>query len=521
MSMDNVIKTVHQSTGLVEAYSRNTGLRVGSMQHNLTDRASVIGMALAMYSRSSDTMSDILNTLSGRDASERIEQVAIGYGHSSVSGMAHTSLFIEGAPCLEQLLFFYRQRLVDGQGRSTRYQDYNNARYIAIPSIYGSAEVNKEYKQLMLSALSDMSRLNALTRQALSDRFKPSNKKEESSVLTRSMDCSRYLLPMGVKDGFGAVLSARELSKYISYLLGREDLGKYLGGLIKDLFTNHTNEHKAEVASLIRHTDPVSSDISTRLLDLDECKRLLLVIENYDPIDLDHLNSITHYVSEDPIVSLLNKAIMVRYPLTKNVEVFSNDDELDSIGHHIGMFYDHHEEMPEIFESKPIGVGFVSDLGVVKDLIRHRSFTRFVPLLETDYNILMDLDTNPRNCFQICSQLHTDGLDELRQIYIETLTNYYERLQAWVVRAKEVLNEPLLNYYTKCLLPHGHRTYMSLEGSIREWSYLLSLRSGHGGHINYRQLCYEISSTSPEVILRSKGLVRPDVNSSKEFYGRS
>jgi thymidylate synthase ThyX len=519
----NYLITKSDDLGYIQLDDPSTGIRVGCIPNSIdSQRASLQAMALARYSRSVDSMPHILKELSGADSSRKLESIAIGYGHASVAGMAHTAIYIEEVSTLDALRFFDTMYVLDGQHRSTRYQDFSNARYMAVPSNLGTPEVRLKYKQIILKQMKAYRDLYEPVYRALGSYFSvDSSNKEIASLKMRALDCTKYLLPLGIKDGFGAVLSIRELSnRYISKLLGSADpVSKRLADMLFSLMTVEEGSYKGEGSFLVKHCRAK-----------EDTKRALVeyVKKNYGKgderwsIDLPTISIYMDELSHSDAL-MLNLSLLVD-PLLRNPISYSDEDLL-AIGEISLRNYSHHSELGNEFLSGSISIQGMADIGTIKDLVRHRSLRRFIPLLDDHCSIEMELDRSDRDCFFLPPYLYEPKFEELRNSFTESLVDSYSSIKEWYREAKLVMSPDIANNYLKRLLPHAHATQYVFSGSSADLAYLCSLRTGLGGHIQYRMLCYEIVrrlvKINPMWSSLLNKLEKPDPFNKEQFLGRS
>src|ERR671936_3138133 len=84
--------------------------------------------AMAKYSRSALSMKESLREISQQRAEKFLNTFYFQYGHRSIADLAHIALAIERLSILAAIALVDEQRW-DGQGRSTRYQDFKKSGY--------------------------------------------------------------------------------------------------------------------------------------------------------------------------------------------------------------------------------------------------------------------------------------------------------------------------------------------------------------------------------------------------------
>lgn len=472
----------NQALGSYSLEDRSTGIKVGTLTHgNLTEqRSSLIGMALAKFSRSNKPFID--NVAEIHDSSAAMERVAVGYGHSSVADMAQVNFHAEDVSILDSLLFFYENVLIAGQERSTRYQDFD--RFIAVPSTIGSNSLRNEYKNIVRKQLSDYNEAYEVTFQALKAAYPNAS---ESIVRARTLDCTRYLIPLATKTSFGCVTSARSLAHCISGMKTSLDpVQTRISDLLMDLFIHEDDIYRSECSFLLRHTDS-SESIKPILSVLEEVD--LITLERSIPGAEPHVEAM-----EDPfsighahLVKLLDSSILNQVPL---------DEHTEAALANVLCKYDHHSQAPSFLKEGFLNLYGFADIGSIKDLNRHRSLHKLVPFLHESTSLMPELVDRPLNRrYFICPYLnHNSKLMDLSDYYCGLLNKTYKAIENWYVTARGSIGI-YADLYGKRLVPHAHATTYVYSGSYPELSYMFNLRTRPGGHIQYRMLTYQMLET--------------------------
>jgi thymidylate synthase ThyX len=486
-----------------------TGIKVGTLtQGSLNEqRAALIGMSLAKFSRSSDSLID--NAKSIVDAASSMEKIAVGYGHASVSGMAHINFHVEDVSILDSLKFFYSNNLVDGQERSTRYQEFD--KFMAIPSTLGSNSIRNKYKDIVRTQLSNYKDMFAPTKKELASIF-PSASDKTLSI--RTLDCTRYLIPLAVKTSFGAVTSSRSLAQYIKQLSSSIDpVQTKLGELLLDMFTSDYESYKSECSFLIKYLDPEVklNHLTGRLLEIhDKVKPSWAVPENEPSVSSCFNESFSH------LLKLINPSI---------IEPQDMYDYEELIGDILSL-YSHHDECPSYLKEGLMSVYGFLDIGSIKDLNRHRSIHKLVPFFHESTSMFHELVTRPLNKrFFICPYLNYNSeLLPLSEEYYSLLKDTYKQIEEWYLEASQEIGA-YADLYAKRLVPQAHATTFVYSGSYPEFNYLTSLRNGNGGHIQYRMTAYSmlksLKDQSPVFKALLNKLTEPDPTNEEQFNGRS
>lgn len=487
----------------------------------------------ARYSRSSDSILDIASEIinNGTDASERLEKIFSGYGHKSVGDMAELFVCIENIPIITAMKFFYINPVIAGQERSTRYQDFSDPNFIKIPNeICSNQSIRKEYESIIFKQLADYKRLLKLTKEELSKFFKINEEsaQEISSLKARSFDVARYLLPVGLSTSDALVMSARAWSDFIGYLFGSESV---IDNEIAELALNLLGESSLdargyirEADNLIRHTESNSSrGNSTREilnhLKKDLNRRQIIAIPESEG------SSVNVSYATDFTEGLISHYEALLNPLGSEKEYNFDEEDQEYIGEILAEKHNQHKTIGNIAQSGAVKIEGFATLGTLKDLNRHRSLERFIPLLHDEIDMDQELDRRDDECFYLCNYLDIPQLKELKREYKNTLSETYSMIKAWRAKAKEFLSNEVCDEYTKYLLPHAHSTKYIMYGSYDDLQYVINLRVRNGGHIAYRVLVYEwlrnLNMRDPIWNGLQKRIKCPKIDSKAEFVDRS
>lgn len=434
-------------------YLTNNGELIGTLLQNDKGLGEVYAALMAAYSRSDKGILQLIEQKKEEGNREVIKRIVDGYGHSSVRGLSHHSIFMEDVTRLDAAEFFYNHPLQDGQERSTRYQSnfscISLARYQHILDNW-----IKAYKELYLP-----------TYKALGKYFSVdiNNSKEANSLKVRTLDCTRYLLPLGLKTSFAAIQSSREWSRYIAYLKAYKRTSNR-GETLEKLLTDPDFSPEARIC--IRHTNNYKNDIHLETLLNDIYTSLIT--------SRDSINS-SISIKEIGVLDNLSRLINPIGTLTS----FNNKEEVyGKVLSYINLYDHHNEASNELVVSKGMYTGYL-DIGSLIDINRHRSIAKFIPLLHRSFNIFNELNRSNSSLFSLCPYL--DLVPDVKTRYEEVFDKQYSLI-------KEDTSED-----TKLLLPNGHLTYYAFNIGLKELIYITKLRSGPEGHIAYRLWTKELA----------------------------
>jgi thymidylate synthase ThyX len=487
----------------------------------------------ARYSRSSDSILEIASEIikSGTDASERLEKIFSGYGHKSVGDMADLFVCIENIPLYVAMRIFYLNSVISGQERSTRFQNFEKPEFVKIPQeVCKDKKISDAYDTLILKEMRDYRELLAPTKERFKVHFKidEENSQEKSALQARAFDTARYLLPLGINTSSAYLMSARNWSELISLLcasdnISENEIADMLLGLLGDSELK-TDGYIREADNLIKHTDPnccrknSTEDILKYLKGRVSRKQVESIPEN-------SLEAVEVTSGIDSVESLISHYELLLNPLgSRNEFEFTYDDQ-EKIGEILFNNHDHHNLMGNIGQSGTIRISGFADLGVLKDLNRHRSMERFIPWLHDEIDLDQELNRPNDECVYLCNYLDIPEFSKLREEYLSRLSETYNMIRKWRTDARGVMAEEVVDEYTKYLLPYAHCTKYVLYGSFDDLQYVINLRTRNGGHIAYRSITYEwlrkLAKRDPVWKPLLQKIPRPDAASRDQFVDRS
>ena len=503
------------------------------LQNSERKQPSINAYLGARYSRSADSIIDIANEIvkNNTDAAERLEKIFTGYGHKSVGDMADLFVCIENIPMYVAMKLFYMTSVVSGQERSTRYQDFENPEFVKIPrEICEDSEIRKGYERVILKQMSDYREMMRPTREALEKAFQinPESQQEVSALKSRTFDVARYLLPFGLNTSSAYLMSARNWSDIISYLCSSNSV---VENEVYTLLLNLLGESKLDIKGytreadgLIRHTDPnCSRQMSTK--EILEYIEKDISRKQIKDLPGSECESVAVTYAPDCTETLVSHYELLLNPLGSQEEFEFSERDQEKIGDILFQRHNHHNMLGNIGQSGAIRISGFASLGTLKDLNRHRSLERFIPLFHEELDMDQELDREDDQCFFLCNYLDLPNLSTLRKEYVSRLESTYRLIREWRKNALKVLGRDVCDEYTKYLLPHAHSTKYVFYGSFDDLQYLINLRTRNGGHIAYRKLVYEwlrklsVKDFIWKPLLRN--IVEPKINDKHQFIDRS
>ena len=471
------------------------------IQSNENPLPSIRAYLGARYSRSADSIADIAQEVLNKniDASMRLETIFHGYGHRSVGDMADVFVCIERVPMLFAQRFFNHNAVISGQERSTRFQNFQDPQFVKLPNIsIKTASLQSGYNDIMNKSLGYYRKLLPETKAVLKKFFNINieDKLEAKALEARSFDTARYFLPVGLETSFAAVMSARSWSESIGFLRGSNwHVDKNVGKLIYSLLSGDISvnkEYNPEVKTLIRHAEENKTrrDSTNEVLD-HLFKSKISWNKNVFKYRIDESFQIDFNV--DPASLLLTHYIEL---IDEEADGFKNDVDSSvfaGVGDILAKYHSHFSNIGNIAQTGAIRITGWADYGSIKDLNRHRSFERFIPFYEEEFDIeniiTRDIDKN----FTLCDYLFLGdrNIVALRNRYEKGFMDIYNSIFNWYYDAKTILDRQTLSEFTRYLLPHAQVLRYNFYASIDDLLYTISLRTRPGGHISYRNLTYK------------------------------
>jgi hypothetical protein len=508
--------------------------------------ASIMAFAGARFSRSALSAEELFQEIrqAGSNANEKLANIFRNYGHSSVADMAQLFAYIERIPDHYSTIFFNETSVGGGQQRSTRYQDFGNSKPLGLDSLgidSNSEDYNKINQNLLELQQYSLDKYkywqNKLTTEYIKVYEIDENNKSETGALTaRVFDSTRYFLPSGLmnKTSLAYITSAREWARLISVFKASNEYNLVcLAEQLEILFAPEDSvaekiKYTPEAPDLIRHTE-ADTITNKNLLALQQYLQTELQIEQ----DLETSKIISYHKVDAELLDInlsagakiLLQNIITLYPnasIKSILEFISNltQEQQLQISKIVFKDFNHHKQMGNLFRVNTHSFVLTCSNSELRDLNRHRAWGRYIPafstnkykeILYTGYTLPLYLTKNP-------------ALKEIRQEFEQDLQKYYKKLQNFIDMSSEY--EWFPQYIYVQLLPFAHILTSFFHASPKEISYMTQLRVRPGGHINYRQLAYDIAKlgANSESLLQAmipEHIIKPDACSKEEFIDRS
>lgn len=487
----------------------------------------------ARYSRSADSITSIASEISEKsiDAAAKLEAIFQGYGHKSVGDMAELFLCLENLPMISAMRTFNINPVISGQERSTRYQDFTTPNYIKIPqAITISAKLRNLYEEVINEHLTNYRNLIQPTEDALAKHFTIDldDKRELGALKSRVFDTVRYFLPLGLASSLGSVMSARNWSEYIGRLRGSGfSFEKELGDLIHELLKGNdelTNlGYIPEAEGLVRHSD----ENSTRRDSTQKIQELLknIQVSTEKPICNRATDSFNIGRATDPVETMIKHYLLSLYPNAELKNIKIDNSTKKQISTILAQTHNHNNQIGNVAQMGAYVIDGYADHGILKDLNRHRSFERYVPLWDMTTSLEHEFNRPAANYFYLCDYLYIDELSDLLWEFQAKLSATYQKIIIFYELARKEVSVEFAEEFTRYLLPHAHATRYRFYASVDDLQYLINLRTRPGGHIAYRSLTYnwvdKLSKYDPFWSAFVENIPKVEADNRDQFINRS
>ncbi|MBD2201759.1 FAD-dependent thymidylate synthase [Calothrix sp. FACHB-1219] len=516
--MDRYIYNYNRELGIASIEDRISGIRVLTILYNNEipelKRATYMAYLAARYSRSDLSIADIAgDVLAKGKFTNSMRTIVHNYGHSSVADLGNVLVCIEEVPGFVADRFFYTNYCVAGQQRSSRYQDFSKAKWAAWDvSLFNylknnnSTELELEYDSIMRESIENYTESIEVTKDHLADMFSiDRNLSSTRGVLnSRSLDCSRFLLPIGANSSFAALMSLRNWSTYIRQCKGSSSyVERQIGEMLLDLLKGNEELSKLgyvpEGDVLIRHTDPVyfEEEVVYQLIEVlrghrkDNFNVSLFVEDMWSLVTSPNVYTSWNGTHNDLLEKLHLLDNPIDFPdIDDYVDGRNEDALLKELSEILFSSYSQYNTMGDIGISGAIAIDGMADMGSLRDLVRHRSLNKFIPLYNNNVNFLNELRREESLCYLLPA--YTQGNPAFRKWYTDRLNNTYKRIKDWVSKASnQGIDDRIVMEYGRYLLPFAHCTFYRFYGDMDKFNYTIRTRVRNGGHINYRLLVYK------------------------------
>ena len=474
---------------------------------------------LAKYSRSAQSLEESIDELSTQRAEQFLNTFYFQYGHASIADLAHVTLALEN---ISMLAAFHvvDEPLWDGQGRSSRYQNFRSSGFYIPPELEGTPSL-AQYQAALEFLLGQYERFSA----ALMDVLKaviPCPAEMTPATYTRKLrarafDVARYFLPLATLTSNGQVTSARTLERQISRLAGHP----------------LTELHAISAAMKAACQTPGYNFVERRLgaawelgnLAPEQVEDQRHALAEAGVIASGAVPTLVKYTAADtyePETLAAARALLQPYlaaldadPDTRSSAglIPAETDLLDALTLELLYLSDTrgrgYAQLAPVAQSLPLEVKrqlfevTVANRGPHDDWLRqHRLGYALGFDLLVDFGSLRDLHRH-RRCVQILPELKLDlGCDDADTIFTaalgaqgaalaaeQGLISAFDGAMARALATAQGFPERGLAAY---LLPLGAKQRALFKMDLAEAAYMIEQRSRVGGHFSYRRVAYEM-----------------------------
>lgn len=503
--------------GIASITDKKTGIKINcilTIQNQ--SRSAQLAYIGARLSRDNKPLEQIVDSIYQKniDANKKMEAIFHGYGHASVGDMASgIFVFFENIPMINMMKLFYQIPVLAGQENSSRYITFDDWNYVEPKVLNLNSKLQEEYVNILNSWMDLYKKSIDIYTNRLNIMFQPETKKEKTGLAKRALDCARHFLPIGCTTNGLINTNARLWSRVISELRGsNEYINRRIGLILLKLLAGceELNElgYIPEAPTLIRHSDP-KYHIRDTFIQVREF--LLMQNPNFD--EFEYVGS--EYKNSSKLYKTINKNLLDRYLsllLDYSFETWPlKDISLSLIESIINNNCNHHNEINNIADFSQYTICSKLDIGSLKDFNRHRSISRFSPLLEDYYFLDIKYDFIQALYYKDF-ELQDQAISLLKRIK----ELHYNILNYLDIRKEELQNLTVIEWI-KHLLPHGYETYTEMGFNFKTMNYFYKLRSRPGGHINYRLL----SESYKNLLFPSIKGPSVEVTNREQFFDRN
>ncbi|HNY29848.1 MAG TPA: FAD-dependent thymidylate synthase [Fibrobacteria bacterium] len=422
-----------------------------------------------------------------RKASDFMSKWAVEYGHNSLKDSSVDRFALENVSQRAAKLLEHSQ-LGAFQEKSTRYLDFSADDLVFPPSLIASAygeESRWQSRQMMVAYRELLDRMKVHFEAVLSRRDFKTEAAWMRTAHAKAFDVARYLLPCSVRTSLGATMPSRETERHIAALLAspheeiralaqrmRDEAQRINPGLLKHVQPNpyleRTQGPLAELAANLRWERPA------------EAKEPVVELSWISP-DIELL-ALSSALCATERLGLPTAAIRERL---RGI----GPSNLADIARAALEGRGPHDEWPREFAVGQIGFDLVLDFGAWRDLQRHRVGLqlRARPATELGYSVPEEL---------LLPSL-TWELDHYRRT-MDRATEFHARV------ARERPHD------AEYLTALGHHTAWTAAMDLRQWAYLVELRSGPSGHQSYRDVAHRMARAVLPHVPNLAGFLRVD-----------
>jgi thymidylate synthase ThyX len=423
----------------------------------------------ARYSRNNEGLDSIVAKIDFSNTDKSVDGIfkMLDYGHASIADMAPLALFIDG---ISQFAAYYLWTLsptAGGQECSTRYIQMDSSGTVDLDILGIPDSLQEEYLKFIEKAFKNYDlclrswhklvtknpELARIPKSLIESNLNKDKNQVARMVRNYAFDRARVYLPVAAKTGVMMVQSARAWAN-ISANLQSHPLKE-----LKLIGEQIAEQMSIGAPRLLKHTKP--TDSLKNYLDLER----QIVLDNNDHETILDENVTEAYFSTEETFNLQSVYKDACQHRTNRYSPFGSSIARTSV------------------KFAWNGISF----GEIRDLNRHRTGTKYCPLLPVGF--YGSTDQIPENC---------DGS------FKNFITETYKDFESTTIRAREILKEYDEYIYFTSL---GHKYYFEHTTTADKFLYEMELRTGVGAHYKYAEHCKDILNKWYEKFPETQGII--------------
>ena len=434
--------------------------------------------ALARYSRSPDSIEQSLRWVHEHSSERFWEQFYFAYGHGSIADLGHVTICFENVTELAAI-HIEDEPLWDGQAKSSRYQEFSKTGVFIPSEIKGTASEASFLRiaeRLTAAYTSFAEPINAYLLQSTSRPESMHAAAYNRTMKARTLDVTRYFLPLASYTNVGQVVSIRTLEKQISRLLSSHipecvAMGEELVVACRSSPMNIWNElggrdhgsNEPLAPTLARYAKEQPYRRST-MVELAQVAREHLRFEEIEAADAVELHD-SHHPVDELVTTLLYRVSHYSYrQILRAVESWPEQVKNEIIELSVRRRGPYDELLREFHSGYAFVFDILMDIGGWRDLHRHRRCQQIPQEFTTAHG------------YELPREFEQAGLRaRVREIFDDVLCE---------VDALHDLPETTRAY----LLPFAGRIRCLFKMDFAEAEYISRLRTGVKGHVSYRRI---------------------------------
>lgn len=469
---------------LLAPYVTNLERPVFALQHLPEE---VIAVLFAYYSRSHDSLRrNLLKLISEGDlgliahrspvpadqvdltqAREKARQFhekwVVGYGHASVAEHAIIHLAVEDVSIVASKVI-EDMRLASYTEKSTRYVEFDTARYYALPELAGiqaGSAYHDTVRFLFTTYATLLPQVIAAIKTAWPRTPTQTERGYHTACRAKALDLLRYLLPAATLTNLGMTINGRALEHLLTKMLSHPlQEVQQLGAMIKD-------EAVQIVPTLLKYAQPNMYMMET------EAEMRTLVGELFGSDKPAETPSARLVRAPEEAETELVAAILYGYSQHAWSQVLSRAQALSwtQKAHVVEAYLQRrgpHDQPLRALEHLSYTFEILVDYGAYRDIHRHRmaTQTRQHPAPEHGYSVPEELEQyGVREVFETCM------------------------VRAAVTYQQLATTHPQVAPY---VLPLAYRCRVLITWNLRQMYHFVQLRSAKQGHASYRKVAQAV-----------------------------